>query len=147
MSVQILFFYITSLLLWGASAQVNNGVKLYVLGTAQDAGAPQIGCQKICCSLLREKGETKAVVAMGIIDSKNNRHYLIEASPNLTQQFDTLSDLADANSVFGGIFLTHAHIGHYSGLIYLGKEAMCGNKIPVYAMPRMQKFIKHNAPW
>ena len=45
------------------------------------------------------------------------------------------------------IFLTHAHIGHYSGLMYLGKEGMNADSVPVYAMPRMKKFLESNGPW
>ena len=41
-----------------------------------------------------------------------------------------------------GIFLTHAHIGHYSGLIHLGKEALGAKGISVYAMPKMSFFLK-----
>ena len=46
-----------------------------------------------------------------------------------------------------GIFLTHAHIGHYSGLIHLGKEALGAKGISVYAMPKMSFFLKENGPW
>ena len=46
-----------------------------------------------------------------------------------------------------GIFLTHAHVGHYTGLAHLGFEVMGANKIPVYAMPRMMNFLKNNGPW
>ena len=46
-----------------------------------------------------------------------------------------------------GIFLTHAHIGHYTGLMYLGKEAANTKNIPVFAMPKMSSFISNNGPW
>jgi len=46
-----------------------------------------------------------------------------------------------------GIFLTHAHIGHYTGLIHLGREVMGAKEIPVYAMPRMKQFLETNGPW
>ena len=36
-----------------------------------------------------------------------------------------------------GILLTHAHIGHYAGLMYLGREALGARGVPVYATPRM----------
>jgi pyrroloquinoline quinone biosynthesis protein B len=45
------------------------------------------------------------------------------------------------------IFLTHAHMGHYSGLIHLGREAANTHKVPVYAMNRMFKFLSNNGPW
>jgi pyrroloquinoline quinone biosynthesis protein B len=53
----------------------------------------------------------------------------------------TATDLPD------GIFLTHAHIGHYTGLMYLGKEAMNAKQLPVYAMPKMKTFLEQNGPW
>jgi pyrroloquinoline quinone biosynthesis protein B len=37
-------------------------------------------------------------------------------------------------------FLTHAHIGYYSGLMQLGTEALGANNIPVFAMPRLKQF-------
>jgi pyrroloquinoline quinone biosynthesis protein B len=46
-----------------------------------------------------------------------------------------------------GIFLTHAHIGHYTGLMYLGREALNAKKVPIYAMPRMKNFLETNGPW
>jgi pyrroloquinoline quinone biosynthesis protein B len=38
-------------------------------------------------------------------------------------------------------------MGHYSGLIHLGRESANSKKIPVYAMPRMAKFLRNNGPW
>jgi pyrroloquinoline quinone biosynthesis protein B len=46
-----------------------------------------------------------------------------------------------------GILLTHAHIGHYTGLVYLGREGMNARAVPVYAMPRMTEFLLTNQPW
>ena len=46
-----------------------------------------------------------------------------------------------------GIFLTHAHIGHYLGLAYLGREAAGAQSVPVYALPRMTEFLRTNGPW
>src|SRR5512147_1320117 len=46
-----------------------------------------------------------------------------------------------------GIFLTHAHIGHYTGLMHLGREAMGARAVPVYGMPRMRAFLAANGPW
>ena len=50
-------------------------------------------------------------------------------------------------SSFNGVFLTHAHIGHYTGLMYLGKEALGAKNTPVYAMSRMSNFLIKNGPW
>lgn len=136
-----LFFF---LLFEGLVAQE---VKLVVLGTAQDAGAPQIACKKECCKSLWESGQSEAVVALGLIDSTNQKHYLFEATPNITQQLQDLNSIAGNTSSFGGVFLTHAHMGHYSGLLFLGKEALGSQSVPVFALPRMRQFLRNNGPW
>ena len=118
-----------------------------VLGTAQDAGAPQIACKKDCCAALWKNGTAAQVVALGVVDSTNKQHFLFEATPDITQQLEQLTDFASPSSVFGGIFLTHAHMGHYSGLLFLGKEALGGKSIPVYALPKMEDFLRQNGPW
>lgn len=43
--------------------------------------------------------------------------------------------------------LTHAHIGHYAGLMLLGREALGADGVPVYAMPRMRDFLTRHGPW
>lgn len=122
-------------------------IKLMVLGTAQDAGAPQINCKKKCCKNLWENNISENVVSLGIIDIKNKKHYLFEATPNITQQWQLISNAAKRDSKMSGIFLTHAHMGHYSGLLSLGKEALNSNSIPVYTLPRFANFLETNGPW
>ncbi|MBS1252849.1 MAG: Coenzyme PQQ synthesis protein B [Anaerolineales bacterium] len=43
--------------------------------------------------------------------------------------------------------LTHAHIGHYAGLVHLGREVMGTQRMPVYATSKMADFLRNNAPW
>jgi pyrroloquinoline quinone biosynthesis protein B len=38
-------------------------------------------------------------------------------------------------------------MGHYTGLMWLGKEVMGAAQVPVYAMPRMAQFLRANGPW
>ena len=138
------FSFLCFLFFQGLMAQE---VKLVVLGTAQDAGSPQIACIKDCCKSLWENGESEGVVALGLVDAKNQQHYLFEATPNITQQLQDLNSFAGNTSSFGGILLTHAHMGHYSGLMFLGKEALGGQSIPVYALPKMRDYLSNNGPW
>ncbi len=131
-------------------SQAQSSVKLIVLGTIQDAGSPHIACKKQCCKeLYKNKNRKRLVTALGILDSKNKETYLFEASPDMTFQMKMLNEAApfEHTETPDGIFLTHAHIGHYTGLMYLGKEAMDAKKVPVYAMPRMTQFLKQNGPW
>jgi len=125
-------------------------VELIILGTIQDAGSPHIACMKDCCRniFLRPVTDRK-VVSLGVLDHKNQKSYLFEATPDMPSQLKHLKSCAswEAEEIPQGVFLTHAHIGHYSGLMYFGKEAMNASEITVFAMPRMREFLYNNGPW
>ncbi|MDH5367932.1 MAG: MBL fold metallo-hydrolase [Cyclobacteriaceae bacterium] len=123
---------------------------LVVLGTIQDAGSPHIACTKSCCQdLFMNPDKNKKVVSLGIVDPENNKKYIFEATPDFPEQIKILKNYSPINEkeTPDGIFLTHAHIGHYTGLMYLGKEAMNAANIPVFAMPKMKMFLEQNGPW
>lgn len=123
---------------------------LIILGTVQDAGSPHIGCTKDCCKKLFENPDpSRKVVSLGVIDPENDKTLLFEATPDFTTQVHALNQFGGriGNPMPDGIFLTHAHIGHYTGLMYLGKESTHASEVPVYAMPRMKAFLEHNGPW
>lgn len=127
-----------------------SGVKLIVLGNVQDAGSPHAACKKSCCvNLFEIPDPSRKVVSLGLLDYDAEKSYLFEATPDLPVQMKLLSKYAtfSDNEVPDGIFLTHAHIGHYAGLMYLGKEAMSADRAPVYAMPKMKVFLESNGPW
>jgi len=120
---------------------------LVILGTLQDAGSPHIACTKDCCKeLFQNPDQNRKVVSLGVIDPENKVSYLFEATPDISVQMKMLKQFGSKETP-DGIFLTHAHIGHYSGLMYLGKEAMNAKSIPVFAMPRMKKFLEESGPW
>lgn len=122
--------------------------ELIVLGTAQDAGAPQIGNPSDpgwADPTLRLTATSLALVNHG-----TGRRFLFEATPNITEQLYLLDQLAPSDKPglgLDGVFLTHAHIGHYAGLMFFGHEAAGASKIPVHAMPRMKAYLEENGPW
>lgn len=122
---------------------------IIVLGNVQDGGSPHIGCTKKCCaSLFQKSNPERKVTALGIADPGRKSSYLIEATPDIASQMKLLKEYSQTTSdIPNGIFLTHAHIGHYSGLMYLGKEAINALQVPVYVMPRMKTFLEQNGPW
>jgi len=154
----ILGFIITSCSEKSTSKQVSQqrqkaivkNTSIIILGTVQDAGSPQIGCTKECCTgLFENPDENRKVISLGLIDTENHKTYLFEATPDIGKQMKMVTKYepkSDKESV-DGIFLTHAHIGHYTGLMYLGKEAMDTKNIPLYVMPRMKTFLSKNGPW
>jgi pyrroloquinoline quinone biosynthesis protein B len=118
---------------------------IVVLGIAQDAGYPQINCKKSCCEKSWDNPSIKKMVScIGIKDPKTKRAWLIDATPDIKEQLNIL--LSD-DYTLEGIFLTHAHMGHYTGLLELGREAMGADAIPVYVMPKMKTFLETNGPW
>ncbi len=115
---------------------------LKVLGTIQDGGSPHIGCEKICCNALsQEQRSERSVTSLAILAPLTNSSLLFEATPDVVAQWSELQGTSVS------IFLTHAHMGHYSGLIHLGREALGAKNIPVYAMPQMRAFLTENGPW
>ena len=122
---------------------------LTVLGIAQDAGYPHINCDNDCCKSYYNGEEARKLVScLGLVDLHANKKYLFDATPDFTAQVQELKvNHLDNDKVIDGVFLTHAHIGHYTGLMYLGFEALGGNNVPVYAMPRMKDYLETNGPW
>jgi len=120
-----------------------------VLGVAQDAGYPQIHCKKECCIAFYEGRVAKKLISsLGLVDLDSEQKWLFDATPDMTQQLhDLKTNHLDNDKVIDGVFLTHAHIGHYTGLMYLGFEAMGATNVPVYTMPRMKSYLESNGPW
>jgi len=117
-----------------------------VLGIAQDGGAPHAGCQKDCCATRwNDPSKYLMVSSIGIVDPNTKETWIIDATPDFPKQLEILT--GNDHNKLKGIFLTHAHIGHYTGLMFLGREVMGSNSVPVYAMPKMAKYLRSNGPW
>ena len=130
-----------------------------VLGTAQDGGVPHAGCDGPRCEAARrDPARRHRVASLGIVvphaDGGPAAAYLVDATPDLVDQLHDLRRLAGEPPVGGvdrtplaGIFLTHAHMGHYLGLAHLGFEAASARGVTAWATPRMAAFLRENAPW
>ena len=126
-----------------------------VLGSVQDAGFPQVGCYTERCErgrALHEAGRGRFVSSIALIEPDAERFYLVDATPDITRQIDLIDDpafrrRAGERRPFDGIFLTHAHIGHYTGLALLGNEGLGITDTPVYCTTEMADFLASNQPW
>jgi pyrroloquinoline quinone biosynthesis protein B len=120
-----------------------------ILGIAQDGGYPHIGCEKICCTnYYNGTNKKQKVVSLGLVDLQNSQKWIFEATPDIsTQLADLEQNHLKKEHIIDGVFLTHAHIGHYTGLMYFGREALGKQGTKVYAMPKMKTFIESNGPW
>jgi len=124
-----------------------------VLGTAQDAGIPHIGCYCPNCERARKNPDfVRLKPSIAVLDVKDHKVFIVDASPDIGRQFDMINKRmgfgpADGMNAPHGILLTHAHIGHYTGLMYYGYEGLNAAKIPVYCTSKMALFLKENGPW
>lgn len=115
--------------------------RLTVLGVAQDGGLPHVGCDCSRCAAARDgRRAVEKVACLGLSDGL--RHFLFDATPDLPAQLHALGP-----GELSGIFLTHAHMGHYLGLAHLGREALDAQRVPLYVTPSMLAFLTANEPW
>ena len=135
----ILFFF---LIPFFAFNQNKSNYTLKILGVVQDGGMPHLGNNKTCCENIKKD---KYVTSLMLMNNENNESFLFDASPDINKQLNFMGDRIKKD--LKGIFLTHAHIGHYTGLMYFGREALNSKLVNVYAMPRMKKFLEENGPW
>lgn len=122
---------------------------LVVLGIGQDAGVPQIGCDSpFCKKSWKDVKFRQMVSSIALVDPGTRERWIFDATPDFPAQFQLLKEISgDFSNGLAGIFLTHAHIGHYTGLMYLGRESMNSKDVKVFAMPRMKTMLETNAPW
>ena len=122
---------------------------ILVLGIAQDGGYPHIGCQNECQLTFKNPELRRNVVALALVDPDEKKWWLFEATPDMDEQLQLFSKLTNRefNYLPEGIFITHAHIGHYTGLISLGREALGANKVKIYALHKMREFLQTNGLW
>ena len=127
---------------------MNNPMTLMVLGTVQDGGFPQAGCFKECCKSISDT-QKRLISSISIIDKETNDCWIIDITPDFKDQIKLIKDFLSIDTLpnIKGVFLTHAHIGHYIGLLDLGVEVMNMKDIPIYAMPKMKSFLENNAPF
>ena len=118
-----------------------------VLGTAQDGGHPQAGCKAACCNSTGAL-ETAPLYpsALAVCDPTAGQSWIIDCTPAFPQQLALLEKAIPLNGI-PGFLLTHAHIGHYTGLIQLGREVLNAAGAEVYVLEGMKAFLESNLPW
>ena len=138
-----------------AHAAPSAGPYALVLGTAQDAGLPQLGCTAACCESARRDPERRRLVAsLLVVDPESGGRWLFDATPDLREQVERARGHPPGRSppgnrppLFEAIYLTHAHMGHFAGLLQLGQEAYAARGQPVLGTARMVDFLERDEPW
>ena len=149
-------FITTLILLWAITAPAETGSAnnertpfLFVLGVAQDGGYPQTGCYRPHCMRAWNDPTLKRLTSsIAVVDGKHGAKYLFDATPDMREQlYDLHVEAPDSSHALAGVFLTHGHMGHYTGLMHFGHEAIGADAIRVFAMPRMHDYLTDNGPW
>jgi len=125
-----------------------------VLGTAQDGGFPHAACRCDRCRMaLGDPGRVRHVASLAIALPKSERVFLVDATPDIRPQLQRIRELAAGprhgidRAPVDGVLLTHAHLGHYTGLAFFGFEAVHTRDLPVHCSPSMAGFLRSNQPW
>lgn len=124
-------------------------VILHVSGTAQDAGLPHPNCFcENCAKAIINPAFRRTAASLAIVLPEERAWHLIDATPDLKEQMARVQMKHNLQGqLMSSIFLTHAHLGHYPGLLFLGKEAIGANKVPVLAGTKMKNLLEEQAPW
>ncbi|MEC7583178.1 MAG: MBL fold metallo-hydrolase [Planctomycetota bacterium] len=134
-----------------APAEPASSLELFVLGTAQDGGLPHFGCNRACCETARASGRALYPACLGVVEHDSGELLLVEATPAVEQQVAMLQQLADTpdrgRRPVDAVMLTHAHIGHYLGLAFFGREVASTKAMPTWCSPRMAGFLRGHGPW
>ena len=121
---------------------------IYVLGNVQDAGLPHIGCQHKFCKEKFSEFEEYFTTSIAVVVPVEKKYILFEASPDIPYQLNYLEkEIFNEFLLPESIFITHAHIGHYTGLMYFGREALGAKNLIIKVLPKMSNFLKTNGPW
>lgn len=123
---------------------------IQILGVAQDGGYPHMGCEKSCCApAWQDATRQQYVVSLALVEPATKQWWLFEATPDIKEQLYEFRKSTNGSYPYlpSGIFISHAHMGHYSGLMQLGREVLGSNEVPVFVLPRMDKYLHENGPW
>jgi pyrroloquinoline quinone biosynthesis protein B len=145
---------ISSFAALASQAGAASGPRIIALGTAQDGGMPQTGCDCSRCAAARKNPAlVRHVASLAIHVPATGHVYLVDATPDLPEQIEKIHAFkghpegkTDRRPV-DGVLLTHAHVGHYLGLAHFGFESLNTKDLPVHVSPRMAEYLRGNGPW
>jgi len=139
----------------GPSLAAAPGPYVLVLGTAQDGGIPHLGAHAPADEAARrDPSLARTAASLLVVDPATGKRWLIDATPDVARQLEAAAaaapprtDAGGRTPILDGVFLTHAHVGHYLGLAWFGREIYGADRLPVHGSARMVDFLARNAPW
>lgn len=117
-------------------------MKVEVLGNTQDGGVPHLECSCDLCSKARENPEEakhNASIMVKDSDEEDSFRYLIDATPDVRYQI--------TGEYLDGVFISHGHLGHITGLLQFGEEGCNKTDLPLYVSDKTENYIRKNDPF
>lgn len=115
-----------------------------ILGSGQDGGLPQFSAATELDRRARDGGlaeRTASSVAVPLASGT----LLLDATPDLRRQ--DITRTSAGLMPITDVALTHAHMGHYAGLVHFGREAANADGLRVWMTPSMARYLHDNQPW
>jgi len=107
-----------------------------------------------CRAAHKDPSRRRLVTSLLLAEPGSGRRWLFDCTPDVREQMELAASHPPGRDLPGprpplveGIFLTHAHMGHYTGLMHFGREAYGAKQTPVHATPRFCEFLRQNGPW
>jgi pyrroloquinoline quinone biosynthesis protein B len=128
-------------------------MKIKILGSGQDGGIPHTGCYCEICNIARKDPNYQRLgSSISILDDEKSICYIIDTSWDFKYQLDMLREdfiktRGTGRIPINGILLTHAHLGHCSGLWHLGKESLGQKNVLVFCTSKMAQMLRENYPF
>ncbi|MDY6770219.1 MAG: MBL fold metallo-hydrolase [Candidatus Nanohaloarchaea archaeon] len=111
-----------------------------ILGSAQDGGVPHLGCSCDACSRARDDPSLqRSAASLRVFDADRDVNYIFDVSPDIRHHV--------GDEFIDGVFLSHAHLGHITGLLYFGKEAFNADEVPLYCSETVAEFLRETSPY
>ena len=110
-----------------------------MLGSGQDGGSPQFGSPA-------GVGRPRTASSIAVIGS-DGLVLLFDATPDIRVQSLQLPTRKTSEGPVDAVFITHAHMGHYAGLLHFGKEAAATSSVPLFAPDSVIAYLESNQPW
>lgn len=114
--------------------------RITLLGNAQDAGRPQLGCTQKCCEDARCNTElSRMPVSLGL---HGEQFGIVEATRCIEEQLALMG-----NPQLSEVWLTHAHLGHIEGLGQFGKESLNSKNIKLRCSNSVMDYVMAHPIW
>ena len=120
------------------TAKMYDRIKL--LGNAQDAGRPQLGCTEKCCEDARRNTHlSRMPVSLGL---HGEQFGIVEATRCIGDQISLMG-----NSQISEVWLTHAHLGHIEGLGQFGRESLNSKNVKLRCSDSVVDYVMKHPIW